>query len=84
MPTKHPGEKSPKIPAEETFLFKMADIAADSLLLQPKIMYFFSIFVMKRHLGVHTHVLKYRKHNGIIIPTLVLTLQMKIQYGRHF
>ena len=35
MPTKHPGEKFPKIPAEENFLFKMA---TDSLLLQPKIM----------------------------------------------
>ena len=38
----------------------------------------------KRHFDVHTHVLKYRKHNGIIIPTLVLTLQVKIQYGCHF
>ena len=45
---------------------------------------FFSIFVIKRHFGVHTHVLKYRKHNGIIIPTLVLALQVKIQYGCHF
>ena len=33
MPTKHPGEKSPKIPAEEIFLFKMAAIATDFLLL---------------------------------------------------
>ena len=33
MTTKHPGEKSPKIPAEEFFLFKMAAIATDPLLL---------------------------------------------------
>ena len=33
MPTKHPGEKSPKIPVEEIFLFKMATIAQDSLLI---------------------------------------------------
>ena len=33
MPTKHPGEMSPKIPAEEKFLFKVAAIATDSLLL---------------------------------------------------
>ena len=26
MPTKHPGEKSPKIPVEDIFLFKMAAI----------------------------------------------------------
>ena len=31
MPIKHPGEKSPKIPAEEKSVFKMA--ATDSLLL---------------------------------------------------
>ena len=32
MLTKHPSEKSPKITAEEFFLFKMAAIATDSLL----------------------------------------------------
>ena len=39
---------------------------------------------MKKHLGVHAHVLKYRKHDRISIPTLVSTLQVKIQYGCHF
>ena len=38
----------------------------------------------KKAFFVHTHVLKYNKHNGIIIPTLVLTLQVKFQYGCHF
>ena len=33
MPTKHPDEKSPKIPTEEKDLFKMTAIATDSLLL---------------------------------------------------
>ena len=30
---------------------------------------------------MHNHILKYRKHNGIIILTLFLNLQVKIQYG---
>ena len=30
---------------------------------------------------MHNHVLQYIKHNGIIIPTLFLTLEAKIQYG---
>ena len=38
MPTQYPGEKSPKIPAEEIFLCKMAAIATNCLLLYPKIM----------------------------------------------
>ena len=30
MPTEHPGEKSPKMPAKEKNVFKMAAIATDS------------------------------------------------------
>ena len=30
---------------------------------------------------MHNHVLQYMKHNEIIIPTLFLTLEAKIQYG---
>ena len=33
MPTEYRGEKSPKIPVEETFLFKMAVIGIGRLLL---------------------------------------------------
>ena len=33
---------------------------------------------------MYTHVLKYRKHNGIIIPRLYLTLQVNIRQSENY
>ena len=76
----HPGENSPVIPVEEMFYSRWPPSPLIACCYTIKTCKFINICHRKTILVCTTMFLKYRKHNGIIIPTLFLTLQVKIQY----